>query len=270
MDDMVIGIPSRSRPDVLARHMGANMIPTSWINKSYVLVPDSQYKEYVHLNPRLAKCIVSADDKLIYGTGRARQWLLDHLPGKSVLLIDDDVNLLKRRRINERKTSTIAATEQDAERCFDLLEMWLKEKKVGQVGVGSCWFNDERPDVVENVLCGTITAVKKSALKKCDIKFSDFPKQFSDSYTTLSLILGGYTVRVTYKYLCFCPMGTNSGGGCSDYRSVESVKKAAEKFARKYPEFVSVYKRKPSMMRDASMLYNVRIQWQRAVRSVER
>jgi hypothetical protein len=269
MGDMVIGIPSRSRPDVLASYT-ANIIPTSWIDRSYVLVPDSQYKSYVKANSRLAKHIITAKDKAIDGEGLARQWLLDHLPGKSVLLIDDDLRLMRRVRLGVQRTTGRTVNEHDAERCFDLLETWLAEKSIGQVGVGSSWHNNLKPDVIENALCGTMAAVKKSALKKCGIKFSDFPKQFSDSYTTLSLILGGYTVRVTYKYLCFCPMGTNSGGGCSDYRSVESVKKAAEKFARKYPEFVSVYKRKPSMMKNDSMLYNVRIQWQRAVRSVER
>lgn len=260
---MRICIPSRGRAAEFARNTAVT-IPETWRSRAHVLVPQGEEKAYRKENPEYD--IVSVP-KQFSGIGRTRQYALDNLEAKYIMMIDDDVKLLKRKSIGLNRARTTPATEEDVDACFKQLLGWLRRSNVAQVGVGASWMCHTKPRMIRNKMCGILNVLDTEIVKDLGIRYDEL-ELGEDSYMTLSLILSGYEVRVTYDYV-INQQPTNAPGGCSGYRTMKRQLDACRKFVRLYPEYVKLYYRSRNYNGLGVGVPNVRVAWSKASKSGE-
>lgn len=256
----VVCVPSLKRSRVFYDNTFQS-IPKSWRKRTYLFVHKSEVKDYVsHEIPK--RQIIPIPDKL-KGLGRFRQFVVDNSPSDKILLLDDDLKICNRVRVDKNKYRVRTADDRDLEECYGLVFGWLKDKKIAQTAIGSEWRCHEKPAVVENAMCGMAVGLDIKKMRISEIRYDTFPMIMSDVQVCLNFLLHGYQNKLTFDYV-LRRLPPNTGGGSSVYRTREMMDEWSNKLAIMFPKLVSVYKRSNDWPGLGPGTTNARVYWKKA------
>jgi hypothetical protein len=189
-----------------------------------------------------------------------REWIIKtwHDAGYTkILMLDDDLNFATRK--NKRLPKS---TDEELIAAFQRIEAKLGPE-FPHVGLGQRQFNNRIKEVgwkipgkMQCALGYYLPVVAK------EVRW-DLVLLRSDYCASLQLLLKGYANAVWTETVVEQARGFDAPGGCKTYRTPEMLNDEAEKFARLFPNYVSVGKRKYGRL-------EVTVQWQNALRDGQR
>jgi hypothetical protein len=193
------------------------------------------------------------------GIGNTRQWIVDTCPGQYLLMLDDDLTFFNRRdddRTKFREASSV-----------DIGDMLSKVRKHleyhAHVGICTREGGNRLPEsVYRNTRTLRALAYDVHVLRKHDIRF-DAMHLMEDFYVSLSLLTAGYANLLVSDWV-HDQVGSNTEGGCSQYRTMDEQERAARELATAFPDFVTLVKKRTKTAWGGKERYDVRIQWKKA------
>jgi len=195
----------------------------------------------------------------VKGIGPTRQWVIDNCSDK-VVMLDNDLTFAVRRGDNPAKF--VPATDKDVEDMFNTI--WGLLDKYAHVGVaGREGGNRVISRFIHTTRMIRILAYDARVLRKAKVRF-DALEVMEDFHTTLRLLRLGFD-NILLNHIVHNQYGSNTAGGCSQYRTPEMQELAANLLKEHHPDFVKVVKKQTKVawggMRERS---DVIIQWKRA------
>src|SRR5215467_180503 len=191
-----------------------------------------------------------------------REWIVQtwHDAGHTkIILLDDDLVFFTRKSADDWHLREIRGEEL-------IPEFQRIEDKLGpefpHVGFGPRQFNNNEdpgwkiPGKMQCALGYYLPVVAK------EVRW-DLVLLKSDYCASLQLLLKGYANAVWTETVVEQARGFDAPGGCSTYRNDEMSAAQARKFAGRFPNYVSVGKRKYGRL-------EVTVQWQKALRDGQR
>ena len=240
MKTVGIYIPTRGREgkQVTRRHLNDEII---------VVHPEGEVHD--------APCLVSP----IEGMGPKRQWILENTKEDIILMLDDDLILYER----------------DAEWEFEVYEQLNKLVRLDRLIEwiqsvdfihGSISARQSNRGHIPDKSPGRATCVLWYHRKCLDlgIDFTKIPAM-SDFYTSLQMMELGYPNIVSHQFCYNQASGTK--GGCSIYRTKETMVEAANILKARFPDVVTIVERETKG--DGvfgGVRTDVRIDWRHAVK----
>ena len=254
---MDIYIPSSGRADKL---ITLNSIPYHLRFTTTVVVPKNEYEAYKETVGN--HCMVVAPN-IPAGIGHARQWCCDHSVTKA-LMLDDDLVFATRR--NDNKTRFRDSSPREVADLFAHIEHKLDE--YAAVGVATREGGNRVTTTLDhNTRLLRVLAYRTDILRKEVIRFDQIPVM-EDFYVALSLLTKGYE-NVKMNYMVQNQGGSNSTGGCSQYRTPEVQAAAAHTLHDVFPDFVKVVQKETKTAWGGGIRTDVNIQWKKALYSAE-
>lgn len=250
-------IPSRSRPDNVGTLRG---LPQSIRSKVFVMVTKGQKKEYVAANPgvHIVEAPASAVD-----AGTKREAIIKHARRKGfthIIMFDDDLRFFVRR--TDDTTKFAPATGPDVARMIRLIERKLKEG-YAHVGVTAKHGSNRTPvGGMEVTRMMRVLAYDLSVLKEEKVRY-DRLKLMTDFDVTLQLLRKGYPNFVVTDF-AQDHAGSNTEGGCSEYRTKEMLAEAAHQLAEFHHPFVKVVEKETKGSWGGGKRTDVVIYWKKA------
>ncbi len=261
---MLIFIPSMSRAkDVIT----VRFLPKRWLERTWIVVPESQRRDYYHHNRRVQ--ILEVPDKL-KGIHNTRQFIADWCPERYCFQMDDDMTFVQRRDDWSPERPRFAPTFDrfDAQKIggmLDVMESWLIDEGFSHVGLSARQGNN----YVKERIFKDVTRMNNvyghdlDALDWYGIRW-DKLRVMEDFYVTLSLLTRGYPNRLLVDY-AWNQKGSGAEGGCSKYRTNEVQTEAALLLQKIFPQYVTVVEKKSkSGWKGMETRTDVRIQWKKA------
>lgn len=170
-----------------------------------------------------------------------RQWVMENSIYKFVFFMDDDLSFGTRQKDMKLKKSTPA----EMEAMLTLVKSFLIEEEIPIVGIstqnGNNRVEDDFTDITRVTRCYCVNKAIFNIVGKTFAPIPDFVME--DFHINLCFLEQGYSNRVIYKY-AQVDSGTNTKGGCSDYRTAKSQKTSANLLAKLHPNYVSVVKKR--------------------------
>ena len=252
---MLIMIPSRSRAGKVDT---LKSLPKSWDpSKIFLVVPHEQATEYGRAYPKTQ--ILSQSG--ISGIGPARDLCIDYASGRgeNVLMLDDDLTFAVRR--NDYPTKFWPVTDFDVACALKETEMHLGTYPM--IGMSS---REGGNRVTEKYTWNTRSlrwlAYAPDYLRKHKIRFSDI-EFMEDFHVELSLLCAGYDIP-NINWMVHNQRGSNTSGGCSDYRTLDRQALAAHALKARWPDYVTVVEKETKTAWGGQRRTDVRIKWKEA------
>lgn len=253
-DNITVYIPSKGRAN--KQPTLASLSPAILKRTSLLVEYDEEwlYQDTVNVN------VISLPIGLT-GICNSRQWAIDNCKTDYLFMLDDDMTFFIRE---EHSVKLSIATENNINDMFSNLINWMDFDNIPVVGVSARQGNNhEENDYKEATRQMNFHGIDVNKFKELGLVF-DGQELMEDFYMVLSLLTGGHYNRVYYKY-CWNQIGSGSEGGCSTFRTPELQKLCAEKLHKKFPDFVTVVKKKTtSTWKEFGERYDVRVQWKKA------
>ncbi len=250
---MHIYIPSSGRA---TRQITLENLPFSWRRNASVVVPSDEWPEYMTRcsgsGAQILKCPVN-------GIGNTRQWIVDNCPGQYLLMLDDDLTFFERRFDDRTKFQPANNTVVDM--MLDAIRTHLEFH--AHVGVCTREGGNRLPnEFYRNTRTLRVLAYDVTVLRLHDIRF-DAMHLMEDFYVSLSLLTAGYGNLLLSDWV-HDQVGSNTDGGCSQYRTMDEQARAARELATAFPEYVTLVKKRTKTAWGGKERTDVRIQWKRA------
>ncbi len=201
----------------------------------------------------------------VYGLSRKRQWLTEYFADKYpvIVLSDDDLRFAYRAH-GMADTRLEQADPAIVDRYVNQLAGELMVEGYGMAGFSSRSGNNratERWELNNRALC--IFAFSPRMFLNEGIRWDEM-NHMSDFYALLSVMVRGYDVFV-FNEFCHDQGSSNAPGGCSLYRTPDSLKESAERLAKLFPLFVKTkQKETASGWWKGQPRTDVTIQWKKA------
>jgi hypothetical protein len=195
----------------------------------------------------------------VKGIAATRQWIVDNAQQPQIIMIDDDFTFFKRKSDTDYHLELCQPEDTAA------MITWIYDnlRKYPMVGISMRQGNNRKEGLVElNTAINGVLGIYVPTLNKCDIKFTDV-EVMEDKHVGLALLTRGYENIVSYQYAYNQP-ASNTGGGCSTFRTPELQKAGAEKLHSLYPLFVKVVKKETTSSWWKGDRYDVTVQWKKA------
>jgi hypothetical protein len=165
---------------------------------------------------------------------KTRQWMLDNIQAKKLIIIDDDFTFFIREEgtVKLRHTTPVETAEMINQIYNDLDDY-------AAVGISMRQGNNRiEEEYKENSAINGFIGLRTDIVRQHDIRF-DINPAMEDKHVILGLLTNGHKNKVWFKW-CYNQPASNTGGGCSTYRTAEVQKQAAELLHQHYPNFVTV------------------------------
>ena len=225
MDKMNLYIPTYDR---VGSQACFDSLPVIWKEKAVLVV----HPEEIHDGYPTLSCPVQ-------GTGIApvRQWISKYAEGTRYGVIDDDCVFQYTLRENEEGPSNRPLTDDEFDDMIGLFNSWMDEGFTF-VGADAAWNPPTRDkDFRTNSrLSGNVFYSENLPVDKLDWTGLSISE---DYYVSLQLLTMGYQNRVSLKYR-IDPGTTQSAGGCSTQRTLDSHNESLVKLREKFPAFVQL------------------------------
>lgn len=191
-------------------------------------------------------------DKGCKNLAEVREWLAYNAPKHKVIYMDDNVSFSV-RLLGQYKTPRVLNTDNFTEqeirdhqvRMFNWLWNTLDRKTVAIAGISFRPFNrEEMPDEEINKRFFAVWGLdtRKYYRPENTIFMSDWPIK-EDFATGIAIRKMGYDICVTNCWSFDKMTGSNSSGGCSNYRTVEFMNSETLRMAEAFPDIIQVKKR---------------------------
>ncbi len=194
--------------------------------------------------------------------GPTRQWLVDHIFEKKVIMFDDDLVFATRRE--DQPTKFVPSTTSDIEAMLKEIVTFLNI--YAAVGVAP---REGANRVIEPYRYCTrmmrVLGFRFDVLREENIRFDRIPVM-EDFDATLQLMRLGYENVLLNRWVNN-QAGSDVSGGCSTYRTPEIQEQAAMGLAELHPGFVTVVTKKTKTSWGGKERKDVRVQWKQAFAS---
>lgn len=253
---MQIFIPSRGRAHL---HRTFFNLPPKWREHTIIVVPWGEAQSYVASGVPVGN-VVATKAK---GIGPTRQWIIDHAPEK-VLMLDDDLDFFVRRSDDRAKLQK--ATPKDINNMLSAVDAALV--RYAHVGIATReGANRNVTPIIENVRLLRALGYRADILRKQGVKFDRIPVM-EDFDVALQLLRRGFDSACINTW-CQDQPGSNTEGGCSEYRTAYIQRRGAEGLKKLHPDFVTVIEKPPlkSGGWDGKPRTDVRVAWKKAYES---
>ena len=274
MDLIVIPSMGRAkRQQTLATFARTNILD---IYNVVVAVPDEEVDSYTtpsYKGKRIrGNFKIAAVPNEFAGITLTRKYILTTLArahkARYVFMIDDDLSICHRPRINKPDMPYINNDSYQLVRMIETLTHWLQNGfiHVGLISrqanrkTGIAW---QQPGRIMNAYAYDSLAIRNLRRDK-QIAFNRVPVM-EDFDLTLQLLKLGYPNRVSCRYAW--TQTSNSDGGCSSYRSAEVQAAAARKMVRLHAPFVTLVEKKVAKTWQNKLVVrtDVRVAWKKAL-----
>lgn len=236
-------IPTLGRLD---RQRTYNNLPQKWKDKTQFVVQDHEYDAMNERYPGKVLRLPKAIKKL----SPTRQWIWDEFYGTRHMVLDDDFDHFKYKAPAkpednvETKWVSHNMTDEEFDDAFDTFNRWADEEGIYHGGFSTSW---TVPDprwwpIQDNVRIATNCYFDSKNLPRNLIW--DRLETSQDFDANLQLLTQGFPNRVNTKYRVSVG-GTNIKGGCSTYRTAETMSRVHKQLHDLYPEFVNLKKKTP-------------------------
>jgi hypothetical protein len=255
---MQIVIPTRGRTN---QQLTLQSLPPELRKRTTIVCPDNEAVCLAYENPDV-EVVVQPDPT--WRIAQKREWIVREWlrAGYSkIMMVDDDLRFAKRMNPDYWRLRQIQgeALIPEFERIADKLG-----PEFPHVGFGLRWNNNRIKTVgwkSPGKLIQAVGLYLPIVVKECRF---DLVELREDLCVTLQLLLKGYPnaiwpgTVVDQRY--------DAPGGCSTYRTVEMNSAEAEKFARLFPEYVSVVERNYNAMSRKEVI----VRWGKALKDGQR
>lgn len=253
---MKIYIPSYRRSEIAATHKS---IPKEWLKHTYFVVSKDEMKNYVAVHPN----ILGLKE---VGIGHVRDEIvrahIKKFGAEPLVMMDDDLSFGVRRTDDPGKF--LPASKEDMLKLLKTLQNVLKVYAHAGVATREGG-NRNTADYVENTRILRILGYQPDVFRATGAKFSNM-KLMEDFDVTLTLLRKGYKNCLINSYIQGQP-GSNTKGGCSEYRNLELQKEAAYELAKRHHPFVKVTEKTTKSSWGGTTRTDVVIQWKKAYES---
>jgi len=252
---MLIFIPTMGRKST---QKTLRNLPSSLRELTTLVVPTGEVGSYEfhHRNTK----IIGTDAK---GIAATRQWILEQNKNeKFLVMLDDDLDFFYKDA--ERKIKPITVPQHEA--AFGLLEEWVKSGFThAGITIRSLNWQHPGPHMEVTRLMHVLAYNPKAVLKAgCDFtKGVNHKFSMDDFHMTLQLLRKGHPNRLNVD-ACINPSPSNSAGGASLWRTLETQNYSAERLAALHPDFVSVRVKKAEWKGMEGERKDVVVQWRKA------
>lgn len=258
-------IPTLGRID---RQRTYNNLPAKWQAKVQFVVQDHEYDAMNERYPNKVLRLPASIKKL----SPTRQWIWDEFYGTRHMVLDDDFDHFKNKtpasKMPEVKVDTkwisTNMTDEEFDDAFDTFNRWCDEEGIYHGGFSTSWVV---PDArwwphQDNVRIATNCYFDSANLPRNIIW--DRLETSQDFDVNLQLLTQAFPNRINTKYRVTVG-GTNIKGGCSTYRTAETMDRVHRQLAELYPDWVSLKVKKPkSGPMEGTEFMACHIQWGRA------
>lgn len=254
---MHIYIPTRGRPEsqITLESLGTLQKYT------HLVIPKSEH----NLHKKYNRNLITHNKK---GIGSTRQFIMNYAMKhnqKKIIMLDDD--LIFSIRANPDKWNLRPVFGRELFIIFKRLEKLLDNYV--HATLSPRFMNNVHYPLTEKLITPqrAVHAIRPDILKKHNIKY-DFVELMEDHYVTLSLLSLGYPNCMITNAAWDQKGVSNAAGGCSSYRSLELQERTSNKLKNKFPEFVTVVKKKTKTgWNNIGERTDVRIRWQKAYKA---
>jgi|SRR5262249_23282678 len=246
---MPIIIPTRGRTN---QQIALQSLPDEWLKRTTIVCPQIEAFKL-----RLLGVEVVPQPDPDWKIAQKRKWIIEEWLRRGcdkIVMLDDDLSFFSHISETDRCLEPISGEELGA-------EIQRLEEKLGpefpHVGFGQRQFNNNEepgwkiPGKMQCVLAYYLPIVAK------EVRW-DLVQLKSDYCASLQLLLKGYANAV-WTGTVVEQRGFDAPGGCNTYRTLEMHNDETEKFAKSFPDYVSVEQRKYGRL-------EVTVQWQKALR----
>ena len=193
-----------------------------------------------------------------------RQYIMENAKRNKIIMMDDDLRFYRRKSQDDWHLRN--STFQDTGAMFRKMSRWLD--KYAHCGVSGREGNNRvEPLSLENKRMMRILGYNRELVARTGARFDRLDTK-QDFDMTLKLLLAGYPNIVSYEFCQGQWRGSNSPGGCAEYRTPEMMSRCAQELADLHPGFVKVVERKTvgvySWMGMGGVRKDVMVQWVKA------
>lgn len=260
----MIYIPSKGR---WGKIQTIKLFSPELLKKTCLVVQAQEAKEYSIWKEKVGYLIVLPKEIQTIEPTRAFIWNRTKEKNiKKFFILDDDLTFCKRLPNDYKHTRY--STQEDIINMFKVL--YKKLDNYAHVGIserlGNNRYSEEWKEVTRNIRC---VGYNHSLISFNKLKFGQM-EVMEDYDLTLQLFRLGLKNLVWYHF-CQEQGHSNSGGGCSTFRTLELHNKNAKKLASFHPEFVKTVIKKTKggwfNKEGISERLDVRIQWKKCYES---
>lgn len=214
-----------------------------------------------HLYPTEYDLILLPDE--IKDLPTTRQWLIDNVKSRYLIIMDDDLSFFHRKDDSPKKLY-----KNDE---LDTLEMFrdiMHELECGtaMVGISAREGNNHEPTALKYVgRSMRIFGLDLHTVREVGARF-DRTKTKEDMDMTLQLLRAGYRNAIFYHW-SNDHVSSNAPGGCASYRTLEVMKADAYLMQSLHPEFVKVVEKTTKTSWGGATRTDVVVQWKKAFQS---
>lgn len=181
--------------------------------------------------------------------GEIREWLAYNAPKGKIIFMDDNITFsvrlegYKTPRVLNKNNFTDSEILEHQTNMFNWLWDSLDKKDIGIAGISFRPFNRiGMEDIERNKRFFAIWGLdckKYYSQKKNPVYMSDWPIK-EDFATGIAIRKMGYDILVTNKFAFDKTSGSNSKGGCSNYRNVDLMNSEAKRMAEMFPDIITI------------------------------
>ena len=197
--------------------------------------------------------------------GQTRQWIVDNAEHDVCIMMDDDLVFAVRGKREDNPLYLSPADNNDVARMI----LWMYDRltdKYAIAGISAREGNNRKTEDTElNTRMMRCWGVHVPTFKKVGASFENM-SCMEDFDVILTFLTNGYPNIVSNVWTTN-QAGSNTDGGCSDYRTLEVQAQAAEALASRYPKFVKVVEKETKGSWGGGVRKDVTVYWKKAYAS---
>jgi hypothetical protein len=196
-----------------------------------------------------------------FGIGKTRQWVIENVEDK-VVMLDDDLVFSHRRSDNPTKFRN--ATDGEIMRLFEMISQKLDDYP--HVGVATREGGNRNIYThIFNTRMLRVLAYRAATLRSEGVRFDRLPVM-EDFDVTLQLLRKGYP-NVVINTMVHNQNGSGLIGGCSQYRTMQLQADGAMGLKNLHPDYVRIVKKQTKTAWNGEERTDVVIAWKKSYRS---
>jgi hypothetical protein len=206
-------------------------------------------------------CSVFVLPEGITNLAQTRQVLMENVEDDIIFMMDDDLSFAVRGKREDNPLYLSTANGYDIRNMVEKVYEYCE--KEGLAGVSMREGNNRKEEEVD--YCSRMCrawAVHMPTFRAIGAKFEQYPS-VEDFDITLQFLLAGKRNAVLNNFTTN-QFGSNTEGGCSEYRTMDVQKEAAEALAKKYPLFVKTVSKETKTSWGGETRVDVHVQWKKA------
>lgn len=204
-------------------------------------------------------------DLKVHGISRVRQWVLDQIEDRHVVMADDDLSFqIRINRKNPRAWQSVAARRSQVLELIKDMSAIAYQTESAMVGLSARAGNNRYQEgpLVHACRMTNIWWIDLDAMRVEGIRF-DRVHTMQDFWVHLSLLSKGYKTSMITDRM-YDQKASNAAGGCSLFRTNAVQEDSVAKLCKEFPDFCTRVVKKTKGGWFGGERTDIRIQWKKA------